>query len=65
MNDEEENVTIKIPAKALEFVEFYATVCNEDRNTLLARILVERLKEIRDKLKQMPHLKVPEVWEQW
>ena len=65
MNDEEETVTIRIPAKAAEFADFYATVCNENRDTLLGKILVEKLKEIRDKLKQIPHLKVPEVWEQW
>ena len=65
MNEEKEvleTVTLKIPKQALEFTEFYAEIGNEERDALLKKILIERLKEIKAQVKNLPHLNIPELW---
>lgn len=45
---DEETISLKLPEDALEFAEFYAELGSMDRDTLLTRILSERLKEVRE-----------------
>ncbi len=60
--NEEEAISIKLPKRALEFSEFYATLGNIDRDALLTRILTERLKEVREQFKGMPYMNIPETY---
>ncbi len=65
MNEEKEvleAVTLKIPKQVLEFAEFYAEMGNEERDALLRKILIERLKEIKTLVKALPHLDIPELY---
>ena len=65
MNEEKEvfeTVTLKIPKQILEFAEFYAEMGNEERDELLTKILIERLKEIKTLVKALPHLDIPELY---
>lgn len=57
-----ETVTLKIPKQILEFAEFYAEMGNEERNTLLTKILIERMKEIKTLVKALPHIDIPELY---
>ncbi len=61
----EEIISLKIPKSALNFADFYAGVCGEDRDVLLTKVMVERLAELRDKLKAMPHTTNLNIWEPW
>lgn len=65
MNEEKEvleTITLKIPKQILEFAEFYAEMGNEERDALLRKILIERLKEIKAQVKALPHLDIPELY---
>lgn len=64
MNQEKEvseSVTLKIPRQALEFAEFYAEIGNEERDALLTKIVIERLKEMKAQVKNLPYLNIPEL----
>lgn len=58
----EETVNLKISRQVLDFAEFYAEMGSTDRNTLLTRIITERLREIKEQFKTLPHIEVPELW---
>lgn len=58
----EEAVNLKISRQALDFAEFYAELGSTDRDTLLTKIITERLREIREQFKTLPYLEVPELW---
>jgi len=60
--NEEETISLKLPKDALEFAEFYAELGNMDRDTLLTKILSERLKEVREQFKGMPYMNIPETY---
>ncbi len=60
--NEEETTSLKLPKDALEFAEFYAELGGMDRDTLLTRILSERLKEVREQFKGMPYMNIPETF---
>lgn len=60
--EEPETITLQLPRAALEFADFYAELGNTDRDTLLTRILSERLKEVREQFKGMPYLNIPETY---
>lgn len=59
---DEETISLKLPKDALEFIEFYAELGGMDRDTLLTKILTERIKEVRDKFKAMPYMNIPETF---
>lgn len=56
MTDDKEIIQIKMSKDILTFVEFYATLGNIDRDTLLAKILTDRLINIREAFKALPYL---------
>lgn len=58
----EETVNLKIPQQALDFAEFYAEMGSMDRDTLLTKIITERLREIKEQFKALPYLDIPELW---
>ncbi len=58
----EGEVTLKIPKTLLEFADFYAALGNDERDALLTKILIERLKEIKSQVKALPHLSIPELY---
>ena len=58
----EETVNIKMPRQVLDFAEFYAEIGSTDRDALLTRILIERLKEIKEQFMNLPYLQIPELW---
>ena len=58
----EETVNLKIPKPVLDFAEFYAEIGGTDRDTLLTKIITERLREIREQFKNLPYIEVPELW---
>lgn len=58
----EEAVNLKIPSQVLDFAEFYAAIGSMDRDTLLTKIITERLREIKEQFKGLPYLEVPELW---
>jgi len=57
----EETVNLKIPKEVLDFAEFYAEIGSMERDALLTKIIVERLKEIKEQLITMPYLHIPEL----
>lgn len=57
-----EIVTLKMPKQVLDFAEFYAEMGNEERDTLLTEILIERLNEIKTQVKSLPYLDIPELY---
>lgn len=59
--EEPETITLQLPRAALEFAEFYAELGGMDRDTLLIRILSERLQEVREQFKTIPYLNIPET----
>lgn len=59
---EPETITLQLPRAALEFADFYAELGNTDRETLLTRILSDRLKEVREQFKGIPYLNIPETY---
>lgn len=61
MNDEE-TVTLRLPDKMLEFANFYAVMGNIDRDTLLAMILTEQLKKVKEQFKALPYMDIPETY---
>ena len=58
----EDGVNLKIPKQVLDFVDFYADIAGIDRDALLTEILTERLQEIKEQFKKIPHLKIAELW---
>ena len=58
----EETVTLKIPKTVLDFAEFYAEIGSMDVDALLTKIVIERLKEIKEQFNALPYLEVPELW---
>lgn len=58
----EDGVNLKIPKQALDFVDFYADIIGMDRDALLTEILTERLHEIKEQFKAIPHFKIAELW---
>ena len=58
----EEAVNLKISRQALDFAEFYAEIGSIDRDTLLTKIITERLKDIKEQFKTLPYIEVPELW---
>lgn len=58
----EEAVNLKIPKPVLDFAEFYAELGSTDRDTLLTKIITERLKDIKEQFKTLPYLDIPELW---
>ena len=58
----EETVNLKIPKQVLDFAEFYAEIGDTKRDALLTKILTERLREIKEQFRTMPHLQIPELW---
>lgn len=58
----EEGVNLKISKQVLDFADFYATIASTDRDTLLAKLLTERLEEVKEQFKNIPHLKIPELF---
>ncbi len=58
----EEEVTIKLPRTLLEFADFYAALGNDERNALLTKILIDRLKDIKSQVNALPHLNIPELY---
>lgn len=61
---DEEVVSLRLPKKVLEFAEFYATLGSIDRDTLLGKILIEQLTELKRKMKELPHVSY-KIWETW
>lgn len=58
----EEVVNLKIPKQVLDFADFYADIGGTDRDALLTEIVIERLGEIKEQFKTLPHLHIPELW---
>lgn len=58
----EETVTLKLPKQILDFAEFFAELGDEERNSLLTKIVIERLKEIKTQVKALPYLDIPELY---
>lgn len=58
----EETVILKIPRQVLDFAEFYAEIGNMDRDALLTEIVFERLREMKEQFKNLPYMKIPELW---
>lgn len=58
----EEAVNLKIPQQVLDFAEFYAEIGSMERDALLTKIVIERLREIKEQFKTLPYLEVPELW---
>lgn len=59
---DDETVKLKIPRQVLEFADFYAEIGDMERDALLTKILIERIREIKDQFKALPYLQVPEAW---
>jgi len=57
----EETVNLKISRQVLDFAEFYAEIGGMERDTLLTKIITERLREIKEQFKALPYLEVPEL----
>lgn len=58
----EQSVTLQLPVQILEFAEFYASLGGTERDVLLTRLVVERLKEIKAQVKALPCLDIPELY---
>ncbi len=58
----EEAVNLKISKQVLDFAEFYAEIGGMDRDALLTKIVIERLREIKEQFNALPYLEVPELW---
>lgn len=58
----EDTVNLKIPQQVLDFAEFYAEIGGMARDALLTKIITERLKDIKEQFKALPHIEVPELW---
>ncbi len=58
----EETVNLKIPEQVLDFAEFYAEIGNMDRDALITKIVIERLREIKEQFKGLPYIEVLELW---
>lgn len=58
----EETVNLKIPRPVLDFAEFYAEIGSMDRDALLTKIVIERLREMKEQFKGLPYIEVPELW---
>lgn len=58
----EETVNLKIPRQVLDFAEFYAEMGSMDRDTLLTKIITERMGEIKKQFKDLPYIEIPELW---
>jgi len=58
----EETVNLKIPRPVLDFAEFYAEIGSMDRDALLTKIIIERLREMKEQFKSLPYIEVPELW---
>ncbi len=60
--EEPETITLQLPRAVLEFADFYAELGNMDRDTLLTKILTERLKEVKEQFKGMTYLNITETY---
>lgn len=60
--DVEEAVNLRIPKQVLDFAEFYAEIGSMERDALLTKIIVDRMREIKEQFKILPYLKIPELW---
>lgn len=58
----QEEAILKLPKQILEFADFYANLAGMERDTLLTRLVIERLKEIKAQVKELPHLDIPELY---
>jgi len=58
----EDTVNLKIPQQVLDFAEFYAEIGSMERDALLTKIVIERLREIKEQFKTLPYLDIPELW---
>lgn len=61
LDEQSELVTLKIPKQVLEFAEFYAELGNKECDELLTKILIDRLKEIKTQIQNLPYLDIPEL----
>lgn len=59
---DEETVILKISKQKLEFVDFYAEIGSTDRNALLTEIITERLRVMKEQVKALPYIEIPELW---
>jgi len=58
----EETVNLKIPKQVLDFAEFYAEIGSMERDALLTKIVIERLREMKEQFVTLPYLHIPELW---
>uniref|UniRef100_A0A6M3M9P1 Uncharacterized protein n=1 Tax=viral metagenome TaxID=1070528 RepID=A0A6M3M9P1_9ZZZZ len=58
----EETVNLKIPKQVLDFAEFYAEIGSMERDALLTKIVIERLREMKEQFITLPYLQIPELW---
>lgn len=57
----EETVNLKIPKEVLDFAEFYAEIGSMERDALLTKIVIDRLREMKAQFKTMPYMQIPEL----
>ena len=61
----EETVNLKIPKQVLDFAEFYAEIGSMERDALLTKIVIERLREMKEQFTALPYLQITQIPELW
>ena len=60
-NTADQSITVRLPEHILEFSELYAEWCGLECQDLLVKIIVQRILEIKNQVKQLPYMDIPEL----